>query len=136
MKTEVNINELNNKVADRICMLRKHKGLSQRQLAQQLGVSTKTVSRWENHDGEVSLSGILGVSKVFGVSVDYLCYSKEEGEEFLSSYDVNFQGQSFEEVELVKNYIEMTKVLSFRERRLLGIVIKAIVELILALKSN
>lgn len=134
MKSEININELNNKVADRICLLRKNKGISQEQLADRIGVSSKTISRWENHECEISFSGMLGVSKLFGISLDYLCYAKEEGEGFLFSCDAQFNEQGYEELQLAKEYIKMTNELSLRERRLFIGLIKAIVELIKALR--
>ena len=36
-----------NKVGQLILQLRKEKGLTQRSLAEQLGISNKTVSKWE-----------------------------------------------------------------------------------------
>ena len=50
--------------------LRVHQGMTQKNLADKLFVSAQAVSRWENDEVEPSISTILEISKIFGVSVD------------------------------------------------------------------
>ena len=57
--------------------LRKEKGLSQEDLAQELNVSRQAVSKWENNDAYPELDKIILVSQMFNVSLDYLI--KDEG---------------------------------------------------------
>lgn len=57
--------------------LRKENGLSQEDLANQLGVSRQSVSKWENGQGFPETDKIIMMSSLFGVSIDYLL--KEDG---------------------------------------------------------
>lgn len=66
-------------LADKIIMLRKKSGWSQEELAQQLNVTRQSVSKWEGAQSIPDLEKILQMSKLFGVSTDYLL--KDELEE-------------------------------------------------------
>jgi len=55
--------------ASSIKNLREKKGLTQAQLAQQIGVSDKTVSKWETAKGLPDISLIEPLAKTLGVSV-------------------------------------------------------------------
>ncbi|HPY83532.1 MAG TPA: helix-turn-helix transcriptional regulator [Ruminococcus flavefaciens] len=63
-------------LADKIIDLRKKAGLSQEELAEKLGVSRQSVSKWEGAQSTPDLNRILQLSQIFGVSTDYLL--KEE----------------------------------------------------------
>ena len=52
--------------------LRTQKGLSQFQLGRLLGVSDKTVSKWENGVSKPKLEILIKLSKIFNISVDEL----------------------------------------------------------------
>ena len=66
-------------LADKIIQLRKKAGWSQEELAEQLGVTRQSVSKWEGAQSVPDLNKILAMSQLFGVSVDYLV--KDEMEE-------------------------------------------------------
>ena len=55
-----------------IAALRHSKGMTQRELAQLLHVSDKTVSRWETGEGAPDLALIPAIAEIFGVSCDEL----------------------------------------------------------------
>lgn len=55
-----------------LAALRKAEGMTQRELAEQLGVSDKTISRWERDDGQPDLSVIPVLAEIFGVTCDEL----------------------------------------------------------------
>ncbi len=55
-----------------IAALRKVNGMTQKELAEQLNVSDKTVSRWERDDGAPDLSLIPTIADIFGVTCDEL----------------------------------------------------------------
>jgi len=55
-----------------IAALRKANGMTQKDLAEKLNVSDKTVSRWERDDGAPDLSVIPVIAEIFGVSCDEL----------------------------------------------------------------
>lgn len=58
--------------SDNIRRLRLLKGITQRQLAVILGVSSKTVSKWETGTGQPTIDQIVSLAQVFGVSTDEL----------------------------------------------------------------
>lgn len=55
-----------------LAALRKAEGMTQRELAERLGVSDKTISRWERDDGQPDLSVIPVLAEIFGVTCDEL----------------------------------------------------------------
>lgn len=55
-----------------ITALRKASGMTQRDLAERLGVSDKSVSRWERDEGVPDLSLIPVLAEIFGVTCDEL----------------------------------------------------------------
>ncbi len=55
-----------------ISTLRKANGMTQRELAEKLNVSDKTISRWERDDGAPDLSAIPVIAEIFGVTCDEL----------------------------------------------------------------
>lgn len=59
-------------LADKIIDLRKKRGWSQEQLAERLGVSRQSVSKWEGGLSVPDLDKILKISSIFAVSTDYL----------------------------------------------------------------
>lgn len=55
-----------------IAALRKANGMTQKDLAERLNVSDKTVSRWERDDGSPDLATIPAIAEIFGVTCDEL----------------------------------------------------------------
>lgn len=66
-------------LADKIIMLRKKNGWSQEELAEHLDISRQSVSKWESGASIPDLDKIIKLSKLFGVSTDYLLM-EEHGE--------------------------------------------------------
>lgn len=60
------------KIGKFIAALRKEKGLTQEQLGEKLGVTNKTVSRWENGNYMPDVEMLLLLSKEFGISINEL----------------------------------------------------------------
>lgn len=60
------------KFAERLKELRAERGISTRQLAADLGVSSAIISLWENNASRVTDENLIKVAKYFGVSADYL----------------------------------------------------------------
>ena len=50
--------------------LRTDKGLTQKDLAEQLHVTFQTVSKWENDENEPDISTLKELAKLYDVSVD------------------------------------------------------------------
>ena len=59
-------------IGERIQALRKARGLSQEELAVQIGVSRQSVSKWEAGQSQPDLDKVLALSDFFGVTTDYL----------------------------------------------------------------
>ena len=68
------------KLSEKIVNLRKARNMSQEELAEKLGVSRQAVSRWEVGSALPDASNILQLSKLFGVSADYLLNDDYKGE--------------------------------------------------------
>ena len=60
------------KIGKFIAALRKEKGLTQEQLGEKLGVTNKTISRWENGNYMPDVEMLSLLSKEFDVSINEL----------------------------------------------------------------
>jgi len=69
-------------IADKIIGLRKKNGWSQEELAEKMNVSRQAVSKWESAQTTPDLEKVLALSKLFGVTTDYLLKDEIEDEEF------------------------------------------------------
>ena len=59
-------------ISEKIMSLRKRNGWSQEELADQLGVSRQSVSKWESAQSIPDIQKIMAMSELFSVSTDYL----------------------------------------------------------------
>lgn len=64
-------------IADRIQHLRKEKGLSQEELAGQIGVSRQAVSKWESGQSIPDIEKVILLSDYFETTTDYLLKGTE-----------------------------------------------------------
>lgn len=67
--------------ADKLINLRKKAGMSQEELADKLDVSRQSVSKWESMQSIPDINKIIELSKIFGVSTDYLLKDEMEAED-------------------------------------------------------
>lgn len=58
--------------SEKLTNLRRREGFSQEQLADRLGVTRQSVSKWESGAAQPELSKLVALSELFRVSVDYL----------------------------------------------------------------
>ena len=86
-------------LADKIINERKKLGLSQEELADKLGVSRQSVSKWESAQSTPDLNRILMMSKIFGVSTDYLL--KDEIEQASDGEDSEYESNPNEPKKIV-----------------------------------
>jgi len=96
-------------LADKIMNLRKKCGWSQEELAEQLGISRQSVSKWESGMSIPDLEKIVKMSALFGVSTDYLL--KDEIEETLPSetYDTDSAEARPVSLEEANAYMDLVK---------------------------
>jgi len=65
-------------LSEKIHQLRKGRGLSQEELALQLTVSRQAISKWELGESVPDTENVIQISKLFGVSTDYLLLDAHE----------------------------------------------------------
>lgn len=68
-------------LSEKLFMLRKKNGLSQEQLAEQLGVSRQAISKWESGQSVPENEKMIAISNYFQVSLDYLMKDSEPQEQ-------------------------------------------------------
>ncbi|MGN1342397.1 MAG: helix-turn-helix domain-containing protein [Bacilli bacterium] len=65
-------------LGEKLKEIRKKFGLSQEQLADIINVSRQAITKWENNLGLPDVSNLQELSKVFGLTVDYLLNSDND----------------------------------------------------------
>jgi len=68
-------------LADKIINLRKKEGWSQEQLAEKIGVSRQSISKWESAQSIPDMNKLLILAEIFNVSTDFLLKDDMEIEE-------------------------------------------------------
>ncbi len=69
---------MNIEIANRLVALRKQKGLSQEDLAEQLGISRQAVSKWERAESAPDMGNLMSLAKLYQVSLDELLQMDDE----------------------------------------------------------
>lgn len=73
--------------------LRKEKGLTQEQLGEKIGVTNKTVSRWENGNYIPPVECLSMLSDIYGISInEILSGQKLTADEFADAAEDNLKG--------------------------------------------
>lgn len=68
---------MKNKFGEQLSALRIENNLSRVQLAEQLNVSVRLISYWENGQRECDFNMLIKIADLFSVSIDYLLGRKE-----------------------------------------------------------
>lgn len=87
-------------LADKIMNLRKKACMSQEELADKLNVSRQSVSKWESAQSIPDLDKIIALSKIFGVSTDFLLKDEIEMQDPIEdniNYETNTKKVSLNE---------------------------------------
>ena len=98
-------------LADKIMNERKKNGWSQEELADKLGVSRQSVSKWESAQSVPDINRILDLAKLFGVSTDYLLKDEIESrtsDDMMESVELNEKSRSVSMEEAVE-FLEIQK---------------------------
>jgi transcriptional regulator with XRE-family HTH domain len=69
-------------IARKLTYLRTQKGCSQEDIADELGVSRQTISKWELGNAVPDTAKIVDLSNFYNVSTDYLLKDEYDGEAF------------------------------------------------------
>ena len=59
-------------IGERLKAVRKAKGITQRELAQLIGVSEGAVKTWEQETSEPTAGALVSIAVALGVSIDYI----------------------------------------------------------------
>lgn len=86
-------------VAERIKQLREQKGMTQAELARQLGITRSSVNAWEMGISVPSTQYVVELAELFSVSTDYLLGVN-------TSATVSVRGLSEGDIQLVHSIIE------------------------------
>ena len=105
------------KIGTFLKLLRKEKNLTQEQLAERLGVSNRTVSRWENGNNMPDISLLSEIAEFYDVSIPELIYGERKSE--------NMNEEAKEVAETMSDYAKAEKetlVKSIRNMSLIGLI--------------
>lgn len=109
------------KVGEFISKARKDKGMTQKELAERLGVSDKTVSRWETGHGLPDMAYLTPLCEIFGVSVNELLsgeklppneYSLKAEENIMALLQENQKNKKSDKVQLVIGIVLLVAALA------------------------
>ena len=81
-------------IAKNITELRKNAGMTQARLAEEIGYSDKSVSKWERGDGVPDIVCLKNIADLFGVSVDYLLESEHSTSPAAAAQDCSTQTET------------------------------------------
>ena len=89
-------------IANKIKILRENKGLSQKALADKLGITRSSVNAWEQGISVPSTQYVLELANLFEVSTDYLLNFKNDNA-------INIDGLNDKEVKIILELINYFK---------------------------
>jgi len=69
---------MNVEIAQRLAELRREKGYSQEELAENLGLSRQAVSKWERAESSPDTGNLVALAKLYGVTLDELLKVEED----------------------------------------------------------
>ncbi len=97
-------------LADKIIKLRKQLGWSQEELAEKMGVSRQSVSKWESTNSIPDLNKIIKLAEIFSVTTDYLL---KDDLETIESVDGEVeQGVNSINLTMANRYVECKDIIS------------------------
>mgnify|MGYP000848384997 FL=1 len=120
-------------LSEKIVMLRKKFGWSQEELAEQLGVSRQSVSKWELGTAIPDLDKIVRLSQLFGVSTDFLLKDDAPVENSFDNSHADEPGTHYVSVEEANTYMDLIKSISGKLANAISTLILSPVILILLL---
>jgi transcriptional regulator with XRE-family HTH domain len=94
--------------------LRKEKGITQEKLAEELGVSGRTVSRWETGNNMPDISVLIEISEFYDVSIPEIVDGERKSE--------NMDDESKKVAESLSDYADADKTKTIKEIRQLSLV--------------
>lgn len=87
-------------IARNIVQLRKNCGMTQAGLAEKIGYSDKSVSKWERADGIPDVICLKAIADLFGVSVNYMLTATHSEEEIRQPESADTKDESIPDAEI------------------------------------
>ena len=92
---------MNLEIANRLQQLRKEKGFSQEQLANELGISRQAVSKWERAESSPDTDNLICLARLYGVSLDELLSTDESTEDIINNkVEDNKENETFNVIQV------------------------------------
>lgn len=106
---------VNIEIANRLLQLRKENNLSQEELARKLGISRQAVSKWERAEASPDTDNLIGLARLYNVSIDELLKTDDEDTISLEAYtyESNSVAQQTESISNGYTVIEEKPSMSF-----------------------
>ena len=82
-------------IGKNLMVLRKAKGMTQMQLAEEIHYSDKSISKWENGYALPSIDVLMDLASYYGVTLDYLCTAQNEEDIVALINDENHKTRRF-----------------------------------------
>ena len=94
-------------VEERVRLLRDMKGLSQKELANILGISRAAINSWENGYSNITLKQLVKLSYYYKVPIDYMLglttWFDRSIYDFVDSLDLQFLGNNLRKIRKLEN---------------------------------
>lgn len=94
-------------VAKNLLFYRKKNKITQKELAEQLGVKHNAISSWENGVNSIDIDTLFKVCKIFGVTVNDMYDMKQEPTTLAAHFDGD--GYTEDELDEIRQFAEFVK---------------------------
>lgn len=102
--------KLSNKIAKKIKILRKTRGLTQQQLAELLGVQRATISNYEIGRRSPHIKELEKLAEILGVNLEYFGVSNDDLTDLVAKARIVFDDDTIPTEEKAKCYKEILKL--------------------------
>lgn len=105
-----------NNLSENLKRIRKEHNLSQEALAERLGVSRQSVSKWESSQAYPEMEKIVLICKLYNVSVDVLLNGNIKKAEKEEKFKINF-GKYFNDfLNYISKVLDVFSCMKFKEK--------------------
>ena len=87
--------------------LRKSRNLSQKDIAERIGVKVRTYASWERQENKITLEYAYQISEILNVSLDNMCNRTKKGEIINKIQDINIR-------RLITNYNQLSEEVQYQ----------------------
>jgi transcriptional regulator with XRE-family HTH domain len=101
---------MNMEIANRLCEIRKKKGLSQEALAEHIGVSRQAISKWERAESSPDIETLIHLAQLYNVTLDELVSPNESNSQLSTQENglvipVDYEAMRIKKKKALKSYL-------------------------------